>query len=573
MTIQTQSLETPAQLSGIWLRFAHNIYLVAVVISLGWFVVNIPFAFQQAQTAGAMAQAGVPPTLYALYTVGLDAFFVALCAAVSLTIFRHKSNETITLLTAGTLLVWGIFNGLIIQSNQALGAPEGMDGLLGLVGGALVFAGYMGWMLFFYLFPSGRFVPRWTRFTALAWALFSGSWILWPDSPLTPDQWPPWLFGPVVLGLWASFAVAQIYRYRRVSNPEQKQQTKWVVYGVGVVAVGFVPSVMLLGTVFEVPLTDVGRHMLTQFLSLGFISLIPLTIGVAILRHRLWNIDLLINRTLVYGVLTLLIVGLYALLVGGLGSLFQAQGNFAIALVTTGVIAVIFHPLREWLQRGANRLMFGHRDDPAGMLAHLARQLESTPDDNSVLTGLVETIANALKLPYAALQVGPEIVAQFGRPSGTLKRIPLLYQYQEIGWLRLAPRSPGEGFSLADERLLATIAPLVAATLRADQLNSELRASRREIVTSREEERRRLRRDLHDGLGPVLASLALQADTAHELADDDPVETKQLLVGIMKEAQTAVADIRRLVYNLRPPALDELGLVKALRQTTRTYQM
>lgn len=330
---------------------------------------------------------------------------------------------------------------------------------------------------------------------------------------------------------------------------------------------------MLLGTVFEVPLTDVGRHMLTQFLSLGFISLIPLTIGVAILRHRLWNIDLLINRTLVYGVLTLLIVGLYALLVGGLGSLFQAQGNFAIALVTTGVIAVIFHPLREWLQRGANRLMFGHRDDPAGMLAHLARQLESTPDDNSVLTGLVETIANALKLPYAALQVGPEIVAQFGRPSGTLKRIPLLYQYQEIGWLRLAPRSPGEGFSLADERLLATIAPLVAATLRADQLNSELRASRREIVTSREEERRRLRRDLHDGLGPVLASLALQADTAHELADDDPVETKQLLVGIMKEAQTAVADIRRLVYNLRPPALDELGLVKALRQTTRTYQM
>jgi len=571
--IQTKSLESPAQLNGIWLRLARGLYLVAVVISLGWFVVNLPFAFQRVQMAGVSAQIGLPPTFYALYTVGLDLLFVALCTAVSLTIFRHKSDETITLLTAGTLVVWGIFNGLIIQSNQALGTPEEMGGLLGLVGGALVFAGYMGWMLFFYLFPSGRFVPGWTCFTALAWVLFSGSWILWPDSPLTPDQWPPWLFGPVVLSLWASFAVAQIYRYRRVPGPEQKQQTKWVVYGVGVVAVGFVPSVTLLGTVFEVPLTNVGQHMLTQFLSIVFISLIPLTIGVAILRHRLWDIDLLINRTLVYGVLTLLIVGLYALIVGGLGSLFQAQGNFAIALVTTGLIAVFFHPLREGLQRGANRLMFGQRDDPAGMLAHLARRLETVPGPESVLAVLVETIASALKLPYTALQVESEIAVQFGRPSGGLKQVPLLYQHQQIGRLLVAPRSPGEKFSQADERLLATIAPLVAATLRADQLNTELRASRREIVTGREEERRRLRRDLHDGLGPVLASLALQADTARELVDDDPVETKQLLSGIMNEAQTAVADIRRLVYGLRPPALDELGLVKALRQSAHTQTM
>lgn len=571
--IQPQSLETPVQLSGIWLRLARGLYLVAVVISLGWFVANLPFAFQQVQTAGASAQAGWPPTLYALVTVGLDALFVALCTAVSLTIFRHKSDEAITLLTAGTLVVWGIFNGLITQSNQALGAPEAMGGLLGLVGGALVLAGYMGWMLFFYLFPSGRFVPRWTRLTAIAWLLFSGSWVLWPESPLTPDRWPPWLFVPVVLGLWASFAVAQIVRYRRVSGPAQKQQTKWVVYGASIVAVGFIPTVILLGTVFEVPLTDVGRHLLSQFLSLSFISLIPLTIGVAILRYRLWDIDLLINRSLVYGALTLLIVGLYALLVGGLGSLFQARGNFAIALITTGLIAVLFQPLRDRLQRGANRLMFGRRDDPAGMLAHLARQLEAAPGDDSVLVMLVETIAGGLKLPYAALQIGPEITAQFGRPVGTLKRVPLLYRHQEIGRLLVAPRSPGEKFSQADERLLATIAPLVAATLRAGQLNTELRASRRAIVTGREEERRRLRRDLHDGLGPVLASLALQADTARELVDNDPLETKQLLAGIMQEAQTAVEDIRRLVYGLRPPALDELGLVKALRQTTRTYPM
>lgn len=565
-------------LPGHYRQLARGLYLIAVTISLGWFAVNIPFAFQQAQMAGARAQTGVPPTLYALYTVGLDALFVALCAAVSLTIFRHKSNETITLLTAGTLVVWGIFNGLILQSNQALGAPEEMGGLLGLVGGALVFAGYMGWMLFFYLFPSGRFVPRWTRFTAIAWLLFSGSWILWPESPLTPNQWPPWLFGPVVLSLWASFAMAQIYRYRRVSGPEQKQQTKWVIYGVSVVAVGFVPSVLLLGTVFEVPLADVGRHMLTQFLSIGFISLIPLTIGVAILRHRLFDIDLLINRTLVYGTLTLLVIGLYVLVVGYLGALFRTEANLLISLVTTGLVAVLFQPARERLQRGVNRLMFGQRDDPVGMLAHLAHRLETVNAPQSILPTLVETIAAALKLPYVALQTeqtGGQLkpVAEAGRPTGQAKRLPLLYQQQQIGQLLLAPRSPGERFSQADERLLATIAPIVATTLRAVQLSEALQASRREIVTGREEERRRLRRDLHDGLGPVLASVALQADTASELVDADPTETKQLLAAIANEAQTAVADIRYLIYGLRPPALDELGLVKALRQTSRSHQM
>jgi len=565
-------------LSGRYRTPARALYLAAAILSLGWFVINLPFAFQQVQRAGAMAMAQIgAPTLYTLYTVGLDTLFVALCTAVSLTIFRHKSNEGMALLTAGTLVVWGVFNGLITQSNQALGAPEGMDGLPGVLGGALVFAGYMGWMLFFYLFPSGHFVPGWTRLTALAWLLFSGSWILWPDSPLTPDQWPPWLFIPVVLSLWASFAIAQIIRYRRVSSPAQKMQTKWVVYGVSVVAAGFIPSVLLLGTVFEVPLTDVGRHMLTQLLSIGFISLIPLTIGIAILRHRLWDIDLLINRTLVYGGLTAITMTFYVLLVGGAGALFQSQARGLAAFLATGAVAVLFQPLRVRLQRTVDRLMYGQRDDPVGMLTHLAQRLETADSPERILSTLVETIATALKLPYVALWL-PESesqwqpVAVYGRQADDQLMIPLLHQNREIGRLAVSPRGPGERFSREDERLLAAIAQLSATTVQAARLSQELQQSRRQIVASREEERRRLRRDLHDGLGPVLASVALQADTARDLTDSDPAETKAILNSIMDQAQAAVTDVRRLVYNLRPPALDELGLAGALRQAAQAYQ-
>ncbi|RME60159.1 MAG: sensor histidine kinase, partial [Caldilineae bacterium] len=194
-----------------------------------------------------------------------------------------------------------------------------------------------------------------------------------------------------------------------------------------------------------------------------------------------------------------------------------------------------------------------------------------------ILPTLVETIATALKLPYVALWLPEsdsrwEPAAVYGRPGGEQVLIPLLHQNREIGHLAVCPRGPGERFSREDERLLAAIAQLAATTVQAARLSLELQQSRRQIVTSREEERRRLRRDLHDGLGPVLASVALQADTARDLAESDPEAAKAILTSIMDQAQAAVSDVRRLVYNLRPPALDELGLVDALRQFAQTVQ-
>ncbi len=550
-----------------------TLWLTLTAVSLLWFAANVSAFYRQ-----VAATAPDAPRWYAAVTAGLDVVFVGLCAVVALLIYRRRPDDRIAWLTSLALIVWGANNGLFIQTKDALlGDLNNTPGPLYYAVESITLLSYMGWMLFFYLFPNGRFVPRWTKVTAVAWLLFSGSWYLWPTSPYTPPQWPGWLFGPVVLALWGSFLVAQVTRYRRVSTLVERQQTKWVLFGIAVAVLIAPPVWVWQGSVFEIPLSDWPRHLFVQTAGIVGIAAIPLTIGIAILRHRLFDIDLILNRTLVYGGLTATTIGIYVLLVGGAGSLLQTRGSTAVAFVATGVVAVLFQPLRVWLQTAVDRLMYGQRDDPVGMLAQLAHRLETVDRPEHILPTLVETIATALKLPYAALWLPEsntqwEPAAVYGRAVDEQRLIPLLHQNREIGRLFVCPRGPGERFSREDERLLAAIAQLAATTVQAARLSLELQQSRRQIVASREEERRRLRRDLHDGLGPALAAVALQADTARDLTDSDPVETKAILDSIMAQAQTAVSDVRRLVYNLRPPALDELGLAGALRQSVQAVQ-
>src|SRR5262249_40476028 len=145
---------------------------------------------------------------------------------------------------------------------------------------------------------------------------------------------------------------------------------------------------------------------------------------------------------------------------------------------------------------------------------------------------------------------------------------PLIYHYQleMIGQLVVAPRAPGETFSVAERQLLENVAYLAAAAIHTIRLTADLQRSREHLVTAREEERRRLRRDVHDGLGPALAILSLQAETARDLVHTDPQKSEALLNEVVAGTQAAIADIRRVVYALRPPALDDLGLVSALKE-------
>jgi signal transduction histidine kinase len=248
----------------------------------------------------------------------------------------------------------------------------------------------------------------------------------------------------------------------------------------------------------------------------------------------------------------------------------HVSGNLVVSLIATGVIAVIFQPLRERLQRAANRLLYGERDDPYEVLARLGQRLEETSTPEAVLPNVVDSIAQALKIPYAAIALKQgdvlQVAAAHGQPTAEPVRFPLNYQGEPVGELAVARRAPGEAFSKTDMNLLRNIAQEAGMAAHAVRLTADLQRSRERLVTAREEERRRLRRDLHDGLGPVLGALTLKLDAARNLLATNPEAVDKLLLDVKVQAQGAITDIRRLVYALRPPALDDLGLASALRE-------
>jgi signal transduction histidine kinase len=315
----------------------------------------------------------------------------------------------------------------------------------------------------------------------------------------------------------------------------------------------------------------IARH--AEWFALAFL---PLTLAFSIFRYRLWDIDPLLNRTLVYGGLTLLVLALYGAIVFGLGAAFGSSGNIWLAVAATGVIAIAFNPLRQRLQRAVNRLMYGDRDDPATVLARLGQRLETALAPEATLSTIVETVAQTLKVPYVAIELTtadpstrPTTVEHPSREAvhrpPSVVTFPLTFQSELLGQLLVAPRAPGEAFSPADRRLLEQIAQQAAPAVHAYRLTADLHRSRERIIVAREEERRRLRRDLHDELGPTLASQTFKLDAALDWLDRDPASARKLLGEVKAQTQATVADIRRLVYELRPPALDELGLVGALR--------
>src|SRR5918995_2966639 len=263
------------------------------------------------------------------------------------------------------------------------------------------------------------------------------------------------------------------------------------------------------------------------------------------------------------------------LVVVALGALFQAQGNLAVALLATGLAAVLFQPLRMRLQRGVNRLMYGERDDPYAVISRLGRSLEATLAPEAVLPTVVHTIAQALKLPYAAIllkdDIGYRTTAAYGSPTAEPEALPLVYQREEIRRLEFSSRAPCGGFLDADRSLLEDLARQAEVAVHAVRLTSDLQHSRERLVSTREEERRRLRRDLHDGLGAQLAGLNVQAGVLRRLIPRDPDAAEEVVVELRHELRSAIADIRRLVYDLRPPALDDLGLVESLRQLAQRY--
>jgi signal transduction histidine kinase len=488
------------------------------------------------------------------YVIFLEWLGAGISLAVAFLIAQKRSHDWLALLISASLVLMALLH---ISSNTEQWRFPGPLAFLNEAAGIFVALCLLGLFLLFFLFPDGRFVPRWSPWLLLL-AVFAMAG-LWALKTTEDAAWFGLLLvisALVIIGL-----SSQIYRYRRTADPVQRQQTKWVVFGFSGI------FVWLFWGVLGIWRGSAWGYVVQIHLNWLAFALIPATMGVSILRYRLWDIDILINRTLVYGALALAVLLAYGLIVGGLAFIFQTQVEPFLAFLATTLIALLALPLHQRLRRGVNRLMYGDRDDPLSILSRLGQSLEAAAAPDEILPTLAQTVAQSLRLPFVAVESNQnEVLAQFGAAVDAPIILPLSHQNEPVGRLIVAPRAPGETFTPAEHRLLADIARQTGAAIHARHLTTELRRSRQMIVTGREEERRRLRRDLHDGLGPQLATLALKLDAARNLLPTDPAQAERLLIDLKAQTQAAIADIRRLAYDLRPPSLDQLGLVPALRE-------
>jgi hypothetical protein len=409
-------------LRGSWLFLARVAWVAAALVALGQFVISVPARYAQlanpsAAVRASLTELGLSAGGYALYNVTLDAIFVSVCAAVAIVIFWRRSNDLVALLVATMLVVWGPLNGLLVLTPSA---TAGMYPVLQMtMGSALTFVGYMTWMLFFYLFPSGRFVPRWTRWLALCWVLFCGTWI---STPFGPPTWPLPLFNLAILILWGSFPVAQVYRYARSSDRTQRQQTKWVVFGVALAVAGALTTMFTVGAAVDLPPKDVGQRMLSMLLMDAFVLFIPLSIGVAVLRARLFDIDVVINRTLVYGSLTVMLVAFYFGGVATTQALFRAltgqeqQPQLAV-VVSTLAIAALFNPMRRRIQSFIDRGFYRRKYDAAKTLEAFSARLRDETDLQALNDDLVGVVTDTMQPAHVSLWLLPDTAPQRQRPG------------------------------------------------------------------------------------------------------------------------------------------------------------
>lgn len=360
---------------------------------------------------------------------------------------------------------------------------------------------------------------------------------------------------PLMLVGLAAGVAALVVRWRRApAGGLQRRQ----------IAMLMLLAAVVCGALLLEPMSGADSGRLAGVVMLVVLSLVPVAVGIAILRHHLYDIDLVLNRSVVYVALSGCVIALYTALVWALGR--QVGSGTSTSVVAIGLVAVAVLPLRTGLQRLVDRAMYGDRGNPYAAVSRLTTRLQGAAAPGESLEAIAEAIAGSLRLPYVGVETAEGVRASAGHLDNTAPvEIALMHQGQSVGRLLVVGRDR-RPLTAGDSALLGDLARTAGAAVFAAGLADALRASRRGLVEAREEERRRLRRDLHDGLGPSMAGVALGLDVVSGLVDRDPAEAKRLLSELKVESTEAVDVVRRIVYDLRPPALDDLGLLAALRQ-------
>lgn len=358
--------------------------------------------------ARAVGELGLSLGWYAAYNTALVVVFAVVFWAMAAVIFWRRSDDLMALYTSLTLVLSGVFlpDWLVLLVPLYPSLIPALDLLNG--------ATYCCLFILCYVFPDGRFVPRWTRWPALVWVLLAFPYYPFPDSPLVPFNWPPVLMATLLTGLIVSCFVAQVYRYRRVSGFVERQQTKWVIFGLMTTLVALivvsVPSLISPG---------LGRpgtpyDLVLDLVSFWAVLLIPVTLGIAILRRRLFDIDVVVNRALVYGLLTLSLALVYLCGVASLQGVFHAltgqDSQLAIVASTLG-IALLFTPLRRRIQAFIDRRFYRGKYDAAETLADFTARLRDETDLGNLSGDLTTVVRKTVQPAHVALWLVPQSTA------------------------------------------------------------------------------------------------------------------------------------------------------------------
>ncbi|MBE1559280.1 sensor histidine kinase [Nonomuraea africana] len=361
-------------------------------------------------------------------------------------------------------------------------------------------------------------------------------------------------YASVLVSLVVPFLV--MVRRHRAAGPERRAQIRWLMWA------ALVDMIVLL-----MPLTLPPR-IPAVLLGLA-IGLTSAAVVVAVTKYRLYEIDGLLSATVTYGVLAALVVLVDVAVFTLAGSVLGERDS---ALAAVAIVAVVYAPLRARLWRVVRLLVRGRRDDPYAAVSTLAERLELATDPDKQLLAVATTLVESFRLSYLRVEIerpgGERSVVEHGSPRGPSVSLPVAYRDEVVGRLVLCRTDLTD----RDQRLLGDLVRQAAAAARAVELSTDLQRIRARLVVAREEERRRLRRDLHDGLGPSLGAVALRIQAARNLAGARPDEADRILAQTAEEVTGVLADVRRLVHDLRPPALDELGVLRAIEQQADRFR-
>jgi signal transduction histidine kinase len=533
------------------------------------------------------------------------AFILGFATVGALLAWKRPANPIGWLLSATGLSYAFATGGLLLQQFPGTRAWGNWFGWMFFLG-----IGFVTFVLL--LFPTGSLPSR--RWRPVAWAAATAivAWVLGNAfAPTLISSGPPPVRNPlgvtgpaghvfnVLGGAGAALIVATglaaivslVFRYRRAGTVE-REQLKWLVYAGGLIVAALVVTVPIAPF-----LSPNDANNLQNATSSGSIALVPIAIGIAIFRYHLYDIDVVINKTLVYGLLAAFITGVYVAIVVGIGSLAQrgARPSLGLSIVATAVVAVAFQPVRERVQRLANRLVYGRRATPYEVLADFAGRMAGAYAVEDLLPRMARILAEGTGAaradvwlrsgdifhdgavwPPGGLPQPPARATQAGVPAYPADRIlPVRHQGEVLGALSVSKR-PGEALTPTEDRLLTDLAARVGLVLKNAGLREqllarleEIRASRQRLVAAQDEERRRIERNIHDGAQQQLVALAIKLSLTESMIGTDTDGERELLAELRQDAAGAVEDLRDLARGIYPPLLASKGLAAALAAQAR----